>query len=262
MAVGAVMRTHSHTTFEYPTVLDKQTAYDQKMTSQQGPSEPDSVFTRPEKPGRASPGLSQRSIVDACVRVLDSEGARALTMRRIAKELGAHASSLYWYVKRREDLIDLSLDEIFRDAATRPARQGTWHEEALATATCLYEALASHAWAPGFVATRPLLGPNALELFRRLLTTLASTGADPLAQSRAASTISDFTLGSALAAASAHAAGLDVPNSPLAELVSRQVGSVAPLPPGVENWQPAFTFGIGVVLDGLAPHLGQEAASA
>jgi AcrR family transcriptional regulator len=247
--------------FDTPTLLDSQTAYDGKMKLRQGSSEPDSVFTRPVKPDRVSPSLSQRSIVDACIRVLDNEGAKALTMRRVANELGAHASSLYWYVKRREDLIDLSLDEILRGATTSPARRGTWHEEALATATCLYEALASHPWAPTFAATRPLLGPNALELFRRLLTSLASTGADPLAQSRAASTISDFTLGSALAATSARAAGLDVSDSPLAHLVSRQVGSVAPLPPGVANWQPSFAFGIGVVLDGLAPHLGQEAPS-
>ena len=229
------------------------------MRSQDSSPEPDNVFTRPVRPGRASPGLSQRSIVDACVRVLDGEGAGALTMRRIANELGAHASSLYWYVKRREDLLDLSLDEILRGAAPGPGVQGGWREEVLETATCLYEALASHAWAPAFAATRPLLGPNALELFRRLLTSIASTGADPLTQSRAASTISDFTLGSALAAASARAAGLDMPASPLAQLVSRQVGSVAPLPPGVTNWQPSFAFGIGVVLDGLTPHLGQEA---
>ncbi|GAA1151196.1 TetR/AcrR family transcriptional regulator C-terminal domain-containing protein [Nesterenkonia lutea] len=218
-------------------------------------AEADHVFARPVKPGRVTTDLSQAAIVQACIKLLDEQGSNALTMRKVAGKLGVHATSLYWYVKRREDLIDLSLDEILRTAVERSATPGSWREEISETATQMHNALASHPWAPGFAATRPLLGPNALEIFRRIVTSLASTGAPAETQTQAAATISDFILGSATAAASAHAAGLDTPTSPLAQLVTRQAARAGSPLPGATHWEPSFDFGIDVLLDGLALRL-------
>lgn len=215
----------------------------------------DHIFARPVKQGRVTTDLSQGSIVKACIRLLDDQGPNALTMRKVASELGVHATSLYWYVKRREDLIDLSLDEILETAATQSIQPGSWREEVSQTATHMYHALSSHLWAPGFAATRPLLGPNALELFHRIWASLASTGAPARTQSQAAATISDFILGSATAAASAQAAGLDKPTSPLAQLVTQHAANTDPSLGASTHWEPSFDFGIDVVLDGLASHL-------
>ena len=54
--------------------------------------------------------ISRDAIVAAAVQLLDREGLAALSMRRLAEELGTGAASLYRYVDTREDLIDLMID--------------------------------------------------------------------------------------------------------------------------------------------------------
>jgi len=46
-------------------------------------------------------GLTRAEIVDAAIAVADAEGTEAVTMRRIARELGVGAMSLYWHVRPR-----------------------------------------------------------------------------------------------------------------------------------------------------------------
>ena len=60
----------------------------------------------PEPPWRSAPRrhavprpqLSREAVVDAALQVLDAEGGHAFTMRRVADQIGASASSLYGYV--------------------------------------------------------------------------------------------------------------------------------------------------------------------
>ena len=56
--------------------------------------------------------ISRDAIVAAAIRLLDREGLAALSMRRLADELGAGAASLYWHVGSKDGLLDLVLDEI------------------------------------------------------------------------------------------------------------------------------------------------------
>src|ERR1035437_8960211 len=60
--------------------------------------------------GRRDKALSRDEIVQAAVALADSEGAGAVNMRRIAKEIGVGAMSLYWHVADKEQLLDLMLD--------------------------------------------------------------------------------------------------------------------------------------------------------
>jgi AcrR family transcriptional regulator len=55
-------------------------------------------------------GLDRDAVVAAAVRVLDEQGTAALTMRRLATELGVEAASLYAHVAGKDDLIDAVLD--------------------------------------------------------------------------------------------------------------------------------------------------------
>ncbi len=75
------------------------------------PAEPDA----PEPPWRKQrtsgrKPLSQEAIVDAAISVLDRDGADAVSMRNVAKELNAGAASLYWHVASKGELIDLIID--------------------------------------------------------------------------------------------------------------------------------------------------------
>ncbi|MDQ2653963.1 MAG: TetR/AcrR family transcriptional regulator, partial [Chloroflexota bacterium] len=70
--------------------------------------------------------MSQRVIVEAALRLVDSEGLDAVTMRRVAQELDTGPASLYVYVSNRRHLLDLLLDQVMAEI-TVPT-EGTWQE--------------------------------------------------------------------------------------------------------------------------------------
>jgi AcrR family transcriptional regulator len=63
-------------------------------------------------PQRSPRTLSRDAIVDAALRVLDSEGLAALTMRRVADELGTGPSSLYAHVADKDAMVEAVLDRV------------------------------------------------------------------------------------------------------------------------------------------------------
>src|SRR5215468_10419881 len=53
------------------------------------------------------PGLSADAIVEAAIRVADAEGLEAVSMARVAHELGFTTMSLYRHVASKEELLQL-----------------------------------------------------------------------------------------------------------------------------------------------------------
>ncbi|GAB3211223.1 TetR/AcrR family transcriptional regulator [Marinactinospora endophytica] len=161
----------------------------------------DSVFHRPQRRRRSQPALSRERIVAATIALLDREGATALTMRKVAAELGVHATSLYWYVERREDLVDLAVDEILAEAAAAlPASDMPWETALKETARRFYSALTAHTWAAEFAGSRPLIGPNAVALSRRVVAAIQESGGDEEARAVAIRAVSNQILGAATSA--------------------------------------------------------------
>ncbi|MBW8704526.1 hypothetical protein MBT84_33500 [Streptomyces sp. MBT84] len=63
---------------------------------------PEVIWARPERAGRGpKPAYSRADIADAAVRIADAEGLDAVSMRRVAAELGCGTMSLYNYVPAR-----------------------------------------------------------------------------------------------------------------------------------------------------------------
>ena len=69
---------------------------------------------------RRRPLLTREEIVEAAARVLEREGYEALTMRRLAEELGVQAPALYWHVRGRDELEGLLLDHLVADLDLAP----------------------------------------------------------------------------------------------------------------------------------------------
>jgi AcrR family transcriptional regulator len=59
--------------------------------------------------------LTQDAVVDTALRLVEEYGADALTMRRLADELGAAVTAIYWHVGNRDALLDLLVDRIVDD---------------------------------------------------------------------------------------------------------------------------------------------------
>jgi AcrR family transcriptional regulator len=130
------------------------------------------------RPSRGpKPGLTLERIVEAAVRVADAEGLEAVSMRRVATELGTGTMSLYRYVPGKAELLDLMLDRVQRPSDD-PAGlgDGGWRSalEALGRATlALYR---RHPWLLQVNQSRPLLGPSALDGMEKVLSRIKSMG--------------------------------------------------------------------------------------
>src|SRR5215831_18078793 len=80
----------------------------------------------PRRRGLPRPQLSREVVVDAALAVLAAEGGHALTMRRVADQIGVSASSLYGYVANKEELVQLVFDRIFEEVEIPPT--SSWQE--------------------------------------------------------------------------------------------------------------------------------------
>jgi AcrR family transcriptional regulator len=105
-------------------------------------------------------GLDVDAVVAAATALLDAAGAEALTMRRLATELGVAPMTLYTYVPGREDLLDLALDAAYTampraDTAGRP-----WRERLTAVAEENRALHRAHPWTARADPGRPVLGPG------------------------------------------------------------------------------------------------------
>ncbi len=67
------------------------------------------------EPARPRAPLTRERIVDAALLLMDREGLDAVTMRRIGRELGVEAMSLYNHVEDKEDILDGICERVMSD---------------------------------------------------------------------------------------------------------------------------------------------------
>jgi len=120
------------------------------------------LWGQPGKPGRS--GLSIGWIVEAAVKLADGEGLAALSMRRLAADLGVGTMALYTHVPGKDVLLDVMFDavlgEFYREAAPRD-RPGGWQAGLRCVAEENWAAYQRHPWAFE-LGPRPALGPNTI----------------------------------------------------------------------------------------------------
>ncbi|MBM7091634.1 TetR/AcrR family transcriptional regulator [Streptomyces sp. NPDC012461] len=161
----------------------------------------DLLWNTDRRPSRGpKPGLTLERIVDAAVEVADRDGLDALSMRRIATELGTGTMTLYRYVPGKAELLDLMLDRVQRpedDAAPGPGRapsaapdalpdapaspgDGGWQAALEEHARATLARYHRHPWLLGVNQSRPVLGPHALDGLERVLARIRPMGlSDP-----------------------------------------------------------------------------------
>jgi AcrR family transcriptional regulator len=131
----------------------------------------------------AKPALSQETIVDAAMALLESDGLDGVSMRRVAQALDTGPASLYVYVKSRDDLVALIMDRI-AGAIPVPAAEvgGDWREQLVDLMLAAITELGRYPGvAVAMFATVPT-GPNSLALTEAMLRLLAQGGLSRQAQ--------------------------------------------------------------------------------
>ncbi|WP_275562828.1 TetR/AcrR family transcriptional regulator C-terminal domain-containing protein [Streptomyces sp. 5-6(2022)] len=81
-------------------------------------------------------------------------------MRRLAERLGAHATSLYWHVATKDDVLDLALDAVFAELDLPDKHSASWQDDIEAFMTGLRSVLLRHPWAAALANSRPPWGPT------------------------------------------------------------------------------------------------------
>lgn len=137
-----------------------------------------------ERPSRGpKPGLTLDRIVDAGVRIADAEGIDALSMRRVAAELGVGAMSLYRYVPGKAELLELMIDRAYRMMPGPDApRDAGWRTVLRYVARGNWRMYLAHPWLLQTNLARPVLGPGGMAGFDYALSGL--TGLDITDQER------------------------------------------------------------------------------
>src|SRR5919106_1174181 len=76
--------------------------------------DPQPIWIRPA-PGARRPSYSREQIAETAIAIADAEGYEAVSMRRIAAELGAGTMTLYHYVQNKDELVALIADTIMSE---------------------------------------------------------------------------------------------------------------------------------------------------
>ncbi|MEU7694976.1 TetR/AcrR family transcriptional regulator C-terminal domain-containing protein [Microbispora hainanensis] len=154
-----------------------------------------SVWTRERKGGREQ-GLSRDQIVRAAVELLDAEGLDALSMRRLGARLGAGATSLYWHVANKDELIELVMDEVYSGVVV--PEEADWREAASVFAYAMRQAVFDHPWSASLIGVVPGLGPNALTAADRLMGAFVRAGFEGIDVDYAMTAVVSYTLGATI----------------------------------------------------------------
>jgi AcrR family transcriptional regulator len=130
-----------------------------------------------ERPTRGpKPRLTVEKITRAAIGIADAEGLAALSMRRVADQLGVAAMSLYTYVPGKAELIDVMLDTVVGEAPLLEDMSGDWRARVEQWARDAYASHHRHPWVLQVATSHPPMGPNGVAWTDSALRALAGTG--------------------------------------------------------------------------------------
>jgi AcrR family transcriptional regulator len=155
---------------------------------------------RPRRP-RAN-GLSLDRILRAALDIIDADGLDALTMRRLADDLGTSHPSLYRHVESHDEIVVLLVDQVLGNIVLDDPDDGPPRARAERALRRYRAVLLEHpALTPAFLQGQ-LLGPNALARREEGLRQLLDAGASRQVAAQAWLTLTHFAITSAVFAAS------------------------------------------------------------
>ena len=223
---------------------------------------------------RAEPGsqprlpLSRERVLRAAITIADSSGIEALTMRRLAEELGAEAMSLYYYLANKEDLLDGIADAVVGEindvvsAIDVPSTGASWKTAVRRRILSAREVLLRHPWAPRVFETRTSTSPAVLLYYDGLLRLMRDGGfsydlihhALHALGSRALGFTQELLDPSADTSDEETTAALEGMAGQIPHLVAMLMEVAHDDPDSTLGWcddQAEFEFGLDLILDGL-----------
>jgi AcrR family transcriptional regulator len=211
---------------------------------------------RPRPTRGPKPALTLDQIADAAIAIADAEGLAAVSMQRVAADLGYTKMSLYRYLPGKTELVAAMLE---RGLGAPPALEGDWRQALTAWATALLKEYGGHAWALEACTGRRPIGPHELAWMERALSVLPP-GLSGAERFDAVATLAGHVrmiAGQAGGAESDLAAAMGIVVRDHAERYPAVVAALTDIAAhgGADD---AFTFGLDRILDGLAALMAQR----
>ncbi len=219
--------------------------------------------------------LTREQVVQAALELLDTEGLAGLSMRRLGAKLGSGATSVYWHVKNKDEMIALAADEVIGGIELPEPAAAGWREAASTTAAGMRDVIARHPWLLEVLVSNPrAYGPGMARFADHSLAVFESAGFAGPDIDQAAAAVFSYVFGTTMGEvgestmrAKLRRDGVDE-EAFFTELTEHAREIAAPFPRLVARFDnPAlyagpeeardqsFDFGLQAVLDGLAARL-------
>ncbi|WP_009634270.1 TetR/AcrR family transcriptional regulator C-terminal domain-containing protein [Synechocystis sp. PCC 7509] len=133
-------------------------------------------MAKTSKPDTASPvPLSRERVLDAALYLADEGGIEALSMRKLAEELGVKAMSLYNHVANKDDVLDGIVDLAIAEIDL-PNLEIDWKLAMRRRANSAHEMLLRHPWSTMLIVSRVNVGAAMLRYVNATLGCLHKAG--------------------------------------------------------------------------------------
>jgi len=187
--------------------------------------DPQQLWLSSDQPRRGrKPAYNREAITTAAVALADAEGLEAVTMRKVAAQVGAGVMSLYSYAPDKEALLELMVDYVSSELPTTVALTGDWRADLKVIARLQRALMLRHTWLPVALSTRRTPGPHTLAFLEHALAALRPTGLDGAAKLEIYAQLTAFVAGQ-VAHEIAQAAASQSPDRAAAE--ARYLAAVA-----------------------------------
>jgi AcrR family transcriptional regulator len=149
-----------------------------------------------EAPGSRRAGLSREQIGETAVAIADADGFNDVSMRRIARELGAGTMSLYHYVRSKDELLTLMWDVVMRGLIVPDGElTGDWRQDLSKIARASRQAFKDHPWAFEAMGEPAGSGPNGLRHFEQSMAAVSELDAPSRDRLELVALVDDYVFG-------------------------------------------------------------------
>lgn len=203
--------------------------------------------------------VSRELALTRAVAIADADGIDAVTMRRLATDLGIEAMSLYHHVANKDAVLDGMVDVVFAEIVLPPTDE-PWKRAMTVRAESVREVLLRHRWAIAVLESRASPGPALLRHHDAVIGCCRAAGFSVEMTAHAFSLIDSYVFGFVLqevnlpfdGAADLDAAVTEMMPAGAAELYPHLTELTAEfiLRPGY-SYADEFAFGLDLVLTGL-----------
>jgi AcrR family transcriptional regulator len=214
--------------------------------------------------------LSRSKILKTALQVADADGLDALTMRRLAQELRVDPMAVHRHVGGRDGLLDGLVKAMWAEI-TLPPKDSGWDEALRAMADSMRVLAHAHPNVYGLLCTRWVMPQHALELCDDVLKRLGDAGFTKDIAGEAVRSVFAYAMGYAVTELGLSLPEGQEPRAPTSDIeVLVRIMDAIPrgtAPHLVEvaatvcncDMNRQFTFGLDLMLSGLASHQGVKA---